>query len=221
MNKPEITSQSWYKTTMDTAKATVAQFIELIENKKDKEALEFYLKEQGSFFVAFELTTDSFEFHSNIVIPLFFKYKESAIAYKEAIRILEMEQTLTEAVIIMSGSTNIPTHYGRLISELEQLYTAIGCYENALVQTDRILNVTDDMEAQALVYNNKAYIYKLMGNKAAAIKSAKKAISILKELKQQDNEMYSNCQEIIAEIKGKSKKNNLLEKTYCFQKYIG
>ena len=205
---------------MNSAKAIVKQFLELTENKQDKEALELYLKEQNSFFVAFELTTDNFEFHSNIVIPMLFKYSESAIAYTEAIRILEIELTLAEAVIIMNGGTNIPTHCGRLISELERLYTDTGLYNNALAMTDKILSMADDKDTEAIVYNNKAYIYKLMNNKTAAIKSAKKAISILKELKQQDNRMYSNCQEIIADIKGKSKKNNLFEKTYLFPKYI-
>jgi len=190
-----------------------------LQNEREEEALELYLKEQNSFFVAFKLSTDNFEFHSDIVIPMLFKYKDNAFAYEESIRILEIEQILVEAAIIMNGGNDIPKHYGRLISELEQLYINIGCYDNALVLSDKILNITNQMDVKAIAYNNKAHIYRLMGNQTAAIKSAKRAISILTELEQQDNRIYSHCQEIIADIKGKPQKSNLFGMTYFFPKY--
>jgi len=147
---------------------------------------------------------------------MLFKYKESAIAYQEAIRILEMVQLITEAVIVFSNGNNIPTHYGGLISELERLYIGVGRYTEALVLTDKVLKYITVEEGRACVYNNKAYIYRLMGNKEAAIKSAKRAISILKKIELQDGAMYSNCLEIIADIKGTPRKNNLFEETYYF-----
>ena len=185
---------------MGSAKAIVGQFLELTENNKDKQALELYLKEQGSFFAAFERATDNFEFHSNIVIPLLFKYKDSAFAYKESIRILEAQQLLTEAVILINNE--ISTHYGRLVYELEKLYIEAGYYDYALVQTDKILNITNDKGYHATAYINKAYIYILMDKKTSALKSAEKAVSILKKYKLEDeHNILADCQKIIEATK--------------------
>ena len=76
-----------YEAIIGYAKAIVKQFMELIKKGKYIKALELYLKEQQSFFVAFELSTDNFEFHSDIIIPLLFKYRDSAFAYETAITI--------------------------------------------------------------------------------------------------------------------------------------
>ena len=175
------------------------------------------MKEQGTFFVVFKRSTQNYEFHNGLIIPLLFEYKDRDTAYKEAIRILEMEQLITEAVIVFSKGNNIPAHYGSLMSELERLYTETGRYKDALALTDKILTIADDINTQALVYNNKAYIYKLMGNKAAAISAAEKAISILENIKLQDSAVSDNCRDIIAEIKDKPQKSNLFEQTYFFE----
>ena len=219
MKKQKNTLQYWdaeYKTTTESAKAILSQFSKLVEDKKYKEALELYLKEQGAFFVGLEHSTKIFEFHSDFIIPMLFKYKESAIAYQEAIRILEMELLITEAVIVFSNGNNIPTHYGKLISDLERLYINVGGYKEAIALTDKVLKYSTNEEERACVYNNKAYIYRLMGNKTAAIKSAEKAISILKKIDLQDDTVYNNCLKIIADIKGKPKQNHLFEETYYF-----
>jgi len=127
-----------------------------------------------------------------------------------------MELLITEQVIVFSKGDNIPIHYGMLISNLERLYIETGHYKEALALTDKIMKYITKEEERASVYNNKAYIYRLMGNKEAAITSAKKAISILEKINLQDGTVYNNCLEIIADIKGKPKQNNLFEETYYF-----
>ena len=193
-----------YEATMDSARAIVGQFIELMKAEKYEEALDFYLKDKGVFFVAFELTTDNFKFHNDFIIPMLFEYKDREIAYKETIRILEMNQLLAEAVILFSEGDNIPVHYGTLLYELGNLYIETEHYEEALALTDKMLE--HFVDEQALIYYNKAFVYKLIRDNAGALKSAEKAISILKELKQQDSKLYNDCLEIIADVKGKSKK---------------
>jgi len=196
-----------YEAIIDYAKAIVKQFMELIKKGKYIKALELYLKEQQSFFVAFELSTDNFEFHSDIIIPLLFKYKDVSFAYEKAIAILKMEQTLAESDIVFSNGNNIPAHYGHLISELERLYTQTGRYEDAIAASDKLLNVTKQKDVHVTVYYNRACIYLLMDNNKSALKSAQKVISILKKHKLQDDAIYSNCQMIIEATKGNSKKH--------------
>ena len=195
-----------YEATMDSARAIVDQFIEFMRDEKYEEALDFYLKEQGSFFVALERSTENFEFHDEFIIPMLFEYKDKEIAYKEAINILETNQLLAEAVIGFSEGNNIPSHYIDLLLYLEALYNEVGRYEDALAITDTMLNyVAYKNENQALVCYMKANIYKLMGNNESALKSAEKAVSILKKLKQQKGKLYNDCLEIITRIKGKSR----------------
>lgn len=194
------TDDAEYEASVEVAKATVAQFRKLLKERKHEEALDFYLKEQASFFIAFELTTAHFEFHNDIIIPMLFQYKDDSTAYKEVIHILETEQITAEAVIAFSDGKNIPTHYGTLLSDLGQMYIDVERYADALALTDKMFKIAKEMNEQALVYYNQAYIYKLMGNKESALESAEMAISVLEAFKLQDGKLYNDCLQIIAEI---------------------
>lgn len=125
-------SEKTYKETIDSAKIVFDQFIALVYNEKYEEALDLYLKEEGSFFVYFDLSTDNFNFHKEIIIPMLFRYKDNYTALKKSIKILEMDLLITETVIGLSDGNNIPSHYGQLLGILEQFYIETGYYEDAI-----------------------------------------------------------------------------------------
>lgn len=196
--------------TLDSATIVFDQFVELMENEKYEEALDFYLKEKTWFFVYLELSTNQFNFHKEIIIPLIFKYNDDDTALEESIKILEMNLLMTETVIALSDGNNIPTHYGELLGILKNLYVEAERYEDALSMVDKALeNVNNQFneltDEHAFIYYDKAACYIYLNNYSSALEFTLKAISVLEKLQMQDDELYNDCLGMIALIEEKSK----------------
>lgn len=114
----EYTKSDEYKSTVNSARLVVKNFKELVSSKKYEEALDLYLSDKGSFNVAFEKSTEQYDFFQENIMPLIEHLKDRKEADLLIIESLEFHLFVAEGVISFSDWKVIPEHYEHLISSL-------------------------------------------------------------------------------------------------------
>ena len=66
----EFYDSSEYQMTRDSARLVLSNFHTLFKAGRYSEAIDLYLRDKGAFLVAFETTTETYEYHMEVLIPL-------------------------------------------------------------------------------------------------------------------------------------------------------
>ena len=163
---------------IDSAKIVLTHFAELVKDKKYEEALHFYRdkKNYGYFFSYFKTTTESYEFHEDIVFSLMYEYLPEEQAIIEVIESLEILQTMTELVLELGKRQKgyVPPQYDQILGELGQMYVTAKMWDKAFEQANKVKEYEEytygkDSYGYATGLFNEAYAYGEKGDKQKAL----------------------------------------------------
>ena len=196
-----------YKSTFESARLVVNAFIELVNSKKYEEALDLYLSDKGSFNVAFETSTEQYNFFQDNIVPLIVDLKDKKEADSLIIKSMEFHLFGTELVIRLSDWKVIPEHYEHLVYSLGlYLYLTVERYEDAIklwnTYIEHLNNVAEQPDSFVFgrVHHIKGSIYYKMKDYTAALNSLKEAKRIFEKLDIRESKAYLECVELIDEI---------------------
>ena len=187
-------------------------FRELCDRQEYEAALDYYLAEKkegkmknsGAFIIAFE-SMGRYEFYSNVLYPLLFKYRDKGFALDGYIKTLKFEKTMEELTIALRSEDNgyIPEVYPYVLTDLGSNLAEAGRIDEALAIADDLKPIFlslyngNELDAEVIEAGYKSRVYALSGNK-------KMAISVLGDVKaklDKDNDWYEIVEEAIKDLR--------------------
>ena len=168
------------KEALDSASIVWNHFVELCNDEKFDEAVQFYRApgNHGWFLVHLGASSAMFLFHTDIMFPMIMSCLPKEEGQKEIIKALEFDIIYTERV--QSIHNGVTLHYEKLLWLSVDIFKDAELWDKALAAAGKLNNYS------ALTYGkesydyatglfNKGYIYHLKGDKTMALKTVRQA----------------------------------------------
>lgn len=181
-------------------------FRELIKGGKQKEALDYYFKNNVDIAIALETSENIYKFDNEIIIPLIFSHCDSTEGFKKIVQVHEFDKFYIEALMIMKGDeSSAPDIYLRTLADLSFAYLSTNEHGKALETSAKMLKLLEkDQGRESLDYANSLYNHASIQIECKLYKEAKSTLleakKIYEKLKMAGSKEYSNTLMRIKEI---------------------
>ena len=181
-------------------------FRELVKGGKQREALDYYFKNNVDIAIALETSENIYRFDNEIIIPLIFSQCDSTEGFQKIVQVHEFDKFYIEALMIMKGAeSSVPDIYLRTLADLSFAYLSTNEHSKALETSAKMLELLEkDQGRESLDYANSLYNHASIQIECKLYKEANSTLleakKIYEKLKMAGSKEYSNTLTRIKEI---------------------